>query len=128
LPSSCSSDPDDRVDHAIEAYSHFHGRECWPIDVYRYLEKDTLLHASDHLLARRVDDRQLRFVGVVSKGITIVDTSEGDPTWAIGKSQGQTQASAIAQRPKLAPRPRGRRLAQLLATLDIPEGSKYQQG
>jgi len=84
--------PPDRFEHALDVYAYFHGRECSPVDVTRFLEKDTRLAPSDHLLARKVD-KMLQFVGVVSEGCTIVDMSDGPPTWAIRK----VKAKAISR-------------------------------
>jgi hypothetical protein len=90
--------PPDRFEHALEAYAYFHGRECWAMDVARFLEGDTRLAPDDHLLAFKVDGHMLRFIGVVSDGCTIVDMSEGPPTWAIQKKQGQCAARQLTQR------------------------------
>jgi hypothetical protein len=103
--------PPDRFEHALEVYAYFHGRECSPVDVTRFLEKDTRLAPSDHLLARKVD-RMLRFVGVVTEGCTVVDMSEGPPTWAIRK----VKAKCIARL-----YPRGRRVPAGVDDLILPK-------
>ena len=53
----------------------------------RFLEADTLLADRDHLLGRKTDFG-IRFIGVVSAGFIIVDTSEGAADWALNKAQG----------------------------------------
>ena len=112
--------PADRFEHALEAYAYFHGRECLAMDVSRFLDGDILLAPEDHLLARRVDDDMLRLIGVVVAGCTIVDMTNGPPTWALNKSQGRCDSRQLTRR-------RGSRLANSEG-LDIPGGSKYQQG
>ena len=85
----------DRCAHAMAAYAYFHGRECSYMDISRFLEADTLLTDRDHLLGRKTDFG-IRFIGVVSAGFTIVDTSEGAPDWALNKAQGRFDAARFA--------------------------------
>jgi hypothetical protein len=112
--------PPDRFEHALEAYAYFHGRECAPMDVARFFEADTLLASEDHLLGYKLDTDMIRLIGVVANGCTIVDMTNGPPTWALNKSQGRCDSRQLTRR-------RGSRLANSEG-LDIPGGTKYQQG
>src|SRR4030095_12542847 len=95
--------PPDRFEHALEAYAYFHGRECLPMDVSRFLEGDTLLAPEDHLLAHKVDGHMIRLIGVVAAGCTIVDRTNGPPTWALNKNQGLCDARQLARRRASSP-------------------------
>jgi hypothetical protein len=71
----------DRFGHAIDVYACLHGREGSTSDIGEWLEKDVALSPGDHILGR-LTDRGILIVGIVSEGCTIVDTSDGPPTWA----------------------------------------------
>lgn len=70
------------VDRALGAYSYFHGREVPVMSAYELLAAYPGLRGSDYLLARWPNDFDIRILGVATKRFFIVDTSDGEPTWA----------------------------------------------